>query len=120
MTEPTSFRYLGLAAILSGVATVLMLITAVLSSRLELGNTFRVVVLALMASMIVVALALHLRLRSDAPTLSLAAAAIAVLSALLTGAVHILVMAGVLTPAQFNALGEGIGPGRDRDLAAVR
>jgi hypothetical protein len=110
VTGPGSSPYQGWSAILSGVATILMVITAILSSRLNLGRTFSVIVLVLMALIIIVALGLNFRLRSHAPTLSLVAVAIAVLAALVTGAAHVMQMAGALTPAQFNTLGEGTGP----------
>jgi hypothetical protein len=110
MTSPNILRNAGWAAILSGVSTLLMIVTAILSSTLKLGNTFNVVVMILMALMIVVALALHLLLRPQAKSLSLIAAAIGILGMLLTAVVHALQMAGVLTDAQFNTAGEGIGP----------
>ena len=110
MTGASSASFFGWAAVLSAVATVAMLITAILSSRLQLGDTFSVIVLALMALLILVALALHLRLRSQAPTLSLAALAAATAGALLIAAAHVLQLAGTLSEAQFNTLGEGIGP----------
>jgi len=87
-----------------------MVVTAILSSTLKLGNTFSVVVMILMALMIVVALALYLLLRPQAKSLSLIAAAIGILGMFLTAVVHVLQMAGVLSTAQFNTTGEGIGP----------
>jgi hypothetical protein len=110
MTAPKSSSYSGWVAIMSAVATVAMLITAILTSRLNLGNTFRLFVLALMALIILVALSLHLRLRSLAPSLSLAAAAMAILGALLTAAAHVLQISSAISEAVFNTLGEGIGP----------
>ncbi len=56
MTSPNFLRTAGWAAILS--------------STLKLGDTFSVVVMALMALMIAVALTLHLLLRSQAQALS--------------------------------------------------
>jgi hypothetical protein len=110
MTAPNSSTNPGWVAILSAVATVAMLVTAILTSRLNLGNTFRVLVIALMALIILVALTLHLRLRSLAPTLSLAAMAMAILGAVLTAVAHVLQMAGGLSDVQFNTVGEAIGP----------
>ena len=110
LIAPAPPRYGAWAAILSGLATLLMLTTAVLSARLQLGNTFSVVVLALMALIVVVALTLRIRLRPHQPTLGLVAAAIAALSAVVVGAAHILNMSGMSSPAEFNTLGEGIGP----------
>ena len=110
MTAPKSSSYSGWVAIMSAVATVAMLITAILTSSLNLGNTFRLFVLALMALIILVALSLHLRLRSLVPSLSLAAAAVAILGALLTAAAHVLQIASAISEAEFNTLGEGIGP----------
>ena len=110
MTAPKSSSYSGWVAIMSAVATLAMLITAILTSSLNLGNTFRLFVLALMALIILVALSLHLRLRSLVPSLSLAAAAVAILGTLLTAAAHVLQIASVISEAEFNTLGEGIGP----------
>ncbi len=110
MTAPKSSSYSGWVAIMSAVATVAMLITAILTSSLNLGNTFRLFVLALMALIILVALSLHLRLRSLVPSLSLAAAAVAILGTLLTAAAHVLQIASAISEAEFNTLGEGIGP----------
>jgi Domain of unknown function (DUF4386) len=110
MTFPNFLRYAGWAAILSAAASLLMVLTAILSSALKLGNTFSVVVMILMALMIVVALALHLILSHQGQSFSLVAAAIGILGMLLMGIVHALMMAGILTQEQFNATGEGIGP----------
>jgi hypothetical protein len=110
MTAPKSPSYTGWVAIMSAVATVAMLITAILTSRLNLGNTFRIFVLALMALIIVLALSLHLRLRSLSPLLSPAAVAAAILGALLTGTGHVLQIANAISTADFNTLGEGFGP----------
>jgi hypothetical protein len=110
MSSPNFLRIAGWAAILSGAATLLMVVTAILSSTLKLGNTFSVVVMILMALMILVALALHRMLRPQAQALSIAAAAIGILGMLLTDMVHALLMAGMLTQQQFNTPGEGIGP----------
>jgi hypothetical protein len=110
MTPPKSPSYTGWVAIMSAVATVAMLITAILTPRLNLGNTFRIFVLALMALIIVLALSLHLRLRSLSPLLSPAAVAAAILGALLTGAAHVLQIANAISTADFNTLGEGFGP----------
>ncbi len=110
MASPNFLRFAGWAAILSAAATLLMVVTAILSSALKLGNTFSVVVMILMALMIVVALALHLILSPLVQSFSLVAAAIGILGMLLTCIVHALIMAGTLTQEQFNTTGEGIGP----------
>jgi hypothetical protein len=110
MTSPHSLRYQGWPAIGSAVATLFMVITAILSSSVNLGDTFGLLVIALMGLMILVALGLHLVERRQAPAVSLAATIVATLGAFLIGAAHILQIAGVLTEAQFNTLGEGIGP----------
>jgi hypothetical protein len=110
MTARKSSSYSGWVAIMSAVATLAMLITAILTSRLNLGNTFRLFALALMALIILVALSLHLRLRSVVPSLSLAAAAVAILGALITAAAHVLQIVSAISKAEFNTLGEGIGP----------
>ena len=110
MTSPKILRLAGWTAIASGAATLMMVLIAILSSTLKLGNTFSVVVVILMALLIVVALALYLVLRSQAPAMSLAATVIGILGMLLTGAVHVLLMARVVSPEQFNTTGEGIGP----------
>jgi len=110
MTVSKSSSYAGWVAIMSAVATVAMLITAILTSRLNLGDTFRLFVLALMALISLLALALHLRLRSVMSPLSVAAATVAILGALLTAAAHVLQIAGAISEAAFNTLGEGIGP----------
>ena len=110
MTSSNYLRFAGWAAIVSAAATLLMVVTAILSSALKLGNTFSVVVLILMALMIVVALALHLILSPQVQSLSLGAASIGILAMLVTAVAHILLMAGILTQEQFNTTGEGIGP----------
>ena len=84
MTSDDFPRYRGWAAILTAVATFLMLITAIVSSSVKLGPTFSLVVIALMGLIVVVALALHLVLRSQAPVLSPAAAGVGILGALIT------------------------------------
>jgi heme/copper-type cytochrome/quinol oxidase subunit 4 len=109
MTSPHS-RYQGWPAIGSAAATVLMVIAAILGSSVNLGETFSVLVIALMGLMVLVALGLHLVSRGQAPALSLAATIFSVLGAILTVAAHILRMAGVLSDAQFNTFGEGLGP----------
>ena len=110
MTSSNFLRLAGWAAILSGVATLLMVVTAILSSAVNLGDTFTVLVLASMALMIIVALALYLMVRSQGQALSLLAAAIGTLNMLLTGIVHVLLMTDMITQEQFNAPGEGVGP----------
>src|SRR5215510_11717882 len=110
MTSSNYLRFAGWAAIVSAAATLLMVVTAILSSALKLGNTFSVVVLILMALMIVVALALHLILSPQVQSLSLGAASIGILAMLVTAVAHILLMAGILTQEQFYTTGEGIGP----------
>jgi uncharacterized protein DUF4386 len=111
MTSNEVIRLAGWAAILSAATTVLMVAAAILTETLHLGNTFAVLVMASMTLMATVALGLHLILRSQRPALSLAAATVGILGMLLTVLVHALKIAGILTVEQFNALGEGIGPG---------
>jgi hypothetical protein len=111
MTSNDVIRLAGWAAILSAATTVLMVAAAILTETLHLGNTFAVLVMASMTLMAAVALGLYLILRSQRPALSLAAAAIGILGMLLTVLVHALKIAGILTVEQFNALGEGVGPG---------
>ena len=111
MTSNYAVRLAGWAAISSAATTVLMVAAAILTDALHLGNTFAVLLMSLMALMIAVALGLHLVLRSQGPVLSLASTAIGILGMLLTGLVHALKIAGTLTLEQFNAPGEGIGPG---------
>ncbi len=111
MTSPNLPRYRGWAAILTAVATLLMLIAAIVSSSVNLGQTFSLLVIALMGLILVVVLALHLVLRSQSPVLSPAAAAVGILGALITAIAHVLQMTDTLTNAQSYALGEGIGPG---------
>jgi hypothetical protein len=111
MPSPNFPRYRGWAAILTAVATLLMLITAIVSSIVNLGPTFNLLVIAFMGLILVVALALHLVLRSQAPVLGPAAAGVGILGALLTAIAHVLQLTDTLTDARFNTLGEGFGPG---------
>lgn len=110
MNEPALVRHGWRAAILSGVVTLLMLITAVLSTRLHLGNTFSVLVLALMLLIALVAWTLHLRLGARLPITSLAAAVVGTVGCCVIGAAHIFLISGASNRAQFNTLGEGVGP----------
>src|SRR5262249_45980778 len=103
-------RYANWAALLSGLASILMVITAILSSSLGLGNTFTFILLAQMMLLILLATALHSVLRTQAAALSLSATVIGILAMLLTAVVHVMQLAGAITDEQFNTTGEGIGP----------